>query len=80
MRIISEIGKFDVPYEHAVVFCEGTMIYVGLEKRQWMFAQYSDREMAQKAMDMLHDAYEGKYSSFRFPSEEFFRGGKHGEA
>ena len=32
MRIISETGKFDVPYEHAVVTCDGTMIYVSVGK------------------------------------------------
>lgn len=80
MRIISETGKFDVPYEHAVVTCDGTMIYVSVGNRQWMFVQYSDPELAQKAMDMLHNAYAEEYITFRFPSEEDFRGDKHGEA
>ena len=59
MRIISQDGTLDVPYENVVLYqerkeimCIFSGIYIG-EK----IAQYSTEEKAEKAMEMLRTAY-----------------------
>ena len=59
MRIISQNGTLDVPYENVVLYqerkeimCIFSGIYIG-EK----IAQYSTEEKAQKAMEMLREKY-----------------------
>lgn len=59
MRIISQDGTLDVPYENAVVYqdikeimCIFSGVYIGRK-----LAQYSTEAKAQKAMDMLRDKY-----------------------
>ena len=59
MRIVSQDGTLDVPYENAVLYqerkkimCIFSGIYIG-EK----IAQYSTEEKAQKAMEMLREKY-----------------------
>lgn len=60
MRIISQNGKFDVPYEMCAVICENTMIYAKSPfGEQWLFAEYSTPDKAQNTMDMLHQEYTG---------------------
>ena len=59
MRIISQDGTLDVPYENVVLYqerkeimCIFSGIYIG-EK----IAQYSTEEKAEKAMEMLREKY-----------------------
>ena len=59
MRIISQNGTLDVPYENVVLYqerkeimCIFSGIYIG-EK----IAQYSTEEKAEKAMEMLREKY-----------------------
>ena len=59
MRIISQDGAIDVPYENVVLYqerreimCIFSGIYIG-EK----IAQYSTEEKVKKAMEMLRDKY-----------------------
>ena len=69
MRVISQDGTMDVPYEissfsmavgkyenveHAVIFC-----YNYSTSRGTKMAEYSTEEKAKKAMEMLRDAYIG---------------------
>ena len=69
MRVISQDGTMDVPYEissfsmavgkyenveHAVIFC-----YNYLTSRGTKMAEYGSKEKAKKAMEMLRDAYIG---------------------
>lgn len=53
MRIISQNGKFDVPYEQSMVIVNGTMIHVQFQGNQQLFATYSTKEKAQKAVKNL---------------------------
>lgn len=63
MRVISQCGKYDLPYEKFVFICERTMIYAvsvsGNGTKQWLVAQYETPEKAEKAMEMLHKTYTG---------------------
>ena len=67
MRVISQDGTLDVPYEissfsmavgkyenveHAVIFC-----YNYSTSRGTKMAEYGSKEKAKKAMEMLRDAY-----------------------
>ena len=67
MRVISQDGTMDVPYEissfsmavgkyenveHAVIFCYNYSTSMGTK-----MAEYGSKENAKKAMEMLRDAY-----------------------
>ena len=69
MRVISQDGTMDVPYEissfsmavgkyenveHAVIFCYNYSTSMGTK-----MAEYGSKEKAKKAMEMLRDAYIG---------------------
>lgn len=61
MRIVSQNGKYDVPYEHFVFISEQNMIYAvsiaGSGTKQWLMAEYTKSGGMQKAMEMLHHEY-----------------------
>lgn len=60
MRIISQNGLIDVPYEMiALHHCDGliTMNMVGDTGKGTIIAQYSTQEKAEKAMLLLHKIY-----------------------
>ena len=93
MRIISQDGTIDVPYDYfsltiatgkyedvevASIYCHNLSSPTGTK-----LAEYSSKEKAQKAMEMLHNDYydhvaektyhEGAYyihPCFRFPQDE----------
>lgn len=67
MRVISQDGAIDVPYENSVVFIDTRgvrdkafvrMQAIGDDEASIM-AQYSTEEKAKKAMEMLREAYTG---------------------
>lgn len=63
MRVISQDGKLDFPYEHSVVFIslvdasEIRIVAIG-DDDNVVIAKYSTEEKAKKAMEMLRDAYQ----------------------
>ena len=61
MRIISQTGD-DIPYERCVLTIFGEFVYAApiynLENK-FVVASYSTQEKAEKAMQMLHEAYTG---------------------
>ena len=60
MRIISQNGKLDFPYENIVVEIMDSVIvaYTPMTNPLRM-AQYKSQDKAEKAMQMLHEAYTG---------------------
>lgn len=71
MRVISQDGIIDVPYEisslsmavgkyedveHAAIYCHNSSTSMGTK-----MAEYSSKEKAKKAMEMLRVAYAGKF-------------------
>lgn len=85
MRVISQDGTIDVPYEissfsravgkydgveHAAIYCYNSSTAVGTK-----MAEYNSKEKAKKAMEMLRNKYM-EYTStnylkiFQFPAEE----------
>ena len=62
MRIISQNGLIDVPYEMTAFHMAGgtiRMSMVGDTGKGTIISQYSTQEKAEKAMQMLHEAYTG---------------------
>lgn len=83
MRVISQDGTLDMPYEQVIIQRFKNDIYflnknlTGVEQlvSDMVVATYSTAEKAQKAMEMLREEYQ-KYASqnymkvFQFPAEE----------
>ncbi len=67
MRIISQDGTIDVPYENYSVNSKEAKIFVRNARDNWgvLFAEYSTPEKAKKAMGMLRKAYTGKVAIFQ---------------
>lgn len=59
MRIISQDGVFDIPYEICSVWCRGSavMCYMSGDNTHTVLATYSAEEKAKKAMEELKCAY-----------------------
>ena len=64
MRIISQDGCYDLPYEQTVVLREETYILVRtMEYEDLRIARYSTEEKAIKAMEMCRKQYmDGEYN------------------
>lgn len=59
MRVISQHGNVDLPYEQIVV-CHATENVVALHNaKEYVLGRYSSQEKAYKAMEMLREAYIG---------------------
>lgn len=59
MRVISQNGKFDLPYENLAIFVEYENVIARFENERYLLGQYSSEEKAIKAMEMLREAYVG---------------------
>ena len=59
MRIISQSGRIDIPYEVAVVYVEYESIIAKVGDERYAMGSYSTEEKAFNAMKMLIDTYTG---------------------
>ena len=60
MRIISKRGEYDIPYELSVFWRDENIIWANIPSLgKIIMAQYSTQEKAEKAMQMIHEAYTG---------------------
>lgn len=81
MRIVSQDGTIDVPYEisslsmavgkyenveHAAIYCHNSSTSMGTK-----MAEYSSQKNAQKVMEMLRVAYAGKFITNADIPEDF---------
>lgn len=62
MRIISQDGMYDLPYEKCVVWIgynesEINVSPIGEPNSNYKFANYSTHKKAEKTMQILHEAY-----------------------
>lgn len=74
MRIISQNGAIDVPYEMSAIRNEDNAIIlnmVGETGKGSVIATYSTSEKAQKAIDMLRTAYTGKFVTNADVTDDF---------
>ena len=59
MRVISQHGNVDLPYEQIVV-CHAMESVIALYNgEKYVLGEYSSKEKAYKAMEMLREAYAG---------------------
>jgi predicted SAM-dependent methyltransferase len=64
MRLVSQNGEFDVPYEIASLSRTGNIIraYIPMVgEKGTVMAHYSTEEKAEKAMEMLRNTYTGAF-------------------
>ena len=79
MRVISQDGMIDVPYENFVFGTTKDNSIVAIrdtvarpqEICQGIVAEYSSKEKAQKAMEMLRTAYTGRFVTTADISDDF---------
>ena len=57
MRIISQSGRIDIPYEMAVVYVEYENIIAKVGDERYAMGNYSTEEKAFKAMEMLMERH-----------------------
>lgn len=76
MRIVSQNGKIDVPYELTALHATDNhirMCMVGDTGKGSLMAEYSSPEKVQKAMGMLHRFYDSNEFMKNCYSEETFK-------
>lgn len=71
MRIVSQDGYNDFPYDLSTLSVRGKQIDCGYGRYGCLMATYSTHEKALKAMDTLHLTYveEDKKTCFQFPQD-----------
>ena len=57
MRIISQNGAIDIPYEVAVVYVEYESVIAKVGDERYAMGNYSTEEKAVKSMEMLREKY-----------------------
>lgn len=74
MRLISQNGMIDVPYEMSAIRNDDGLIILcmaGETGKGSVIARYSTSEKAQKAMEMLRTAYTGRFVTNADISDDF---------
>ena len=59
MRVISQSGNYDFPYEHIVVRHEMEYVMAVHKEKEYVLGKYSSDDKAIKAMEMLREHNEG---------------------
>ena len=57
MRVISQSGNVDLPYEQIVVRSEMEYVMAVHKEKEYVLGKYSSDDKAFKAMEMLREAY-----------------------
>lgn len=57
MRVISQHGGSDLPYEQIVVRNEMEYVMAVYKEKEYVLGKYSSEEKALRAMEMLREAY-----------------------
>ena len=57
MRVISQDGNFDLPYENLAIFIEYENVAARFKNERYLLARYSSEAKAIKAMEMLREAW-----------------------
>lgn len=86
MRIMSQNGEVNLPYEMTAVLTDGNVVkalFAGGNNIPYIMATYENEEKCQKALKMLDGSYTGRYvyhsftsgdkpkhMTFRFPKDD----------
>lgn len=60
MRLVSQNGNVDIPYEQAHILCNMECVMARVGDYEYILGKYSDKDKALKVMEMLRDCYLGK--------------------
>ena len=72
MRIISQSGRFDIPYEMAVVFVEYESIIAKVGDERYAMGNYSTEEKAIEVMEHLRRSYYLRGERYEFEKDYFW--------
>lgn len=61
MRVISQVGNADLPYEEIALCMACEDIIARHNDKEYLMARYSTMDKAKKAMEMLRTAYTGRF-------------------
>lgn len=72
MRVVSQDGRVDMPYEKIAIYLSCEQIVAKHEETRYMLATYSTREKAIKAMEECRWTWwkHNGFMIFRFPADE----------
>lgn len=71
MRIISQKGNIDVPYEKVVLFADNVgAIHCKFGGESFRMGLYSSKQDAKAVMKMIRDAWDNAYEMFQLPKRE----------
>ena len=71
MRIISQGGHADLPYEEIALCMACEDIIARHNDKEYLMARYSTMDKAKKAMEMLRTAYAGRFVTSADASDDF---------
>lgn len=63
MRVVSQDGTMDFPYDKSVIWHAGCFARVIVNNKEFTLAKYSSAEKMNKAMEMLREEYQKYYSN-----------------
>ena len=72
MRIISQSGKFDIPYEMAVVYVEYESVIAKVGDERYAMGNYSTEEKAIEVMEHLRRSYYLRGERYEFEKDYFW--------
>lgn len=73
MRIISQDGRSDIPYEKSILTLSNDCkvnVDAYINNRYVLLGKYSSIEKGARAMEMCRDKYSRKANVFQFPKDE----------
>ena len=74
MRVISQHGGSDLPYEQIAVRSEMEYVMAVYKEKEYVLGKYSSEEKAFKAMAMLREAYNNNEFYHRTATTNTFQG------
>lgn len=72
MRIISQSGRFDIPYEMAVVYVEYESVIAKVGDERYVMGEYLTEEKAIEVMEHLRRSYYLRGERYEFEKDYFW--------
>ena len=70
MRLVSQHGNVDIPYEKAQIFCEMEYVLARVGKYEYTLGKYSGESKSKKVMEMVREKSFWTKDVFQFPKDE----------
>lgn len=69
MRLISQNGNVDIPYDKAILLHAQDYVMVRVGDKEYLMGEYSSMEKSYKAMEMLRNRNFWDKDVFKFPDD-----------